>query len=333
MDEIDRLIVFGVALPFVIGLVFVLPLSKRRGRAEADGQDKGDATDATDGADGAARDLRSVRDRHAWRIVLAAGLASIVAFFSLFDWPTDDLTRSAWWGMLGQDQLVAYAVLAGLMVGLVLSFTPRVVWVRAVLIVGLAALVTLIAWPIVRTESLMYRAMPAVGTIVFAGLFEVLAVRRAGVCVPAALSLSLGTTAMLAAATGFQPLGFAAIATAVVLGVCSIIALWRPMTVADGAVLVVVPLLVLTPMFAWVNLMFYGEAFPAMAFLLPMFAPCLVFLGDVPRLRSARPIVRNGVVLGLVALMCAGGLGLGLWPASDDATEQGYDEMGFPLDP
>jgi hypothetical protein len=329
MDDLDRMIVFGVVLPFVIGWVFVLPMSKRRGRV-------GGAT----GADGATeastnesnRSRTAGRDRHAWRIVLAVGVASIVAFLGLFDWPTDDLSLSAWWGGLGQDQLVAYAVLVGMVLGIVMSVTPRAMWLRAVLVVVLAALVTLIAWPIVRTESLLYKAMPAAGTVVFAALFEVLAVRRAGVCVPIALSLSLGTTAVLVAATGFQPLGLSAVAAAVVLGVCSIVALWRPVTVADGVVLVVVPLLVLVPLFAWVNLMFYGDAFPAMGFLLPMFAPCMVFLGDVPKLRGARPIVRNGVVLTLVALMCGAGVGLAFLPTGD-TSEGAFDEMGFPIDP
>lgn len=315
MDDLDWMIVFGVAVPFVIGWVFVLPLSKRHESQREDGRNDG-------------------RNRHSWRIVLATGLASFIAFAGLFNWPTGDLTRAAWWGSLGQDQLIAYAMLAGVATGLVMSFTPRLLWIRAALIVALAGLVTLACWPIVRTESMFYRAMPAVGTIVFAGLFELAAIRRPGVCLPAALSLSLGTTSMLVFATGFQPLGFSAMAAAVVLGVCAIIALWRrTLTIGDGAVLVVVPLLVLAPLIAWLYLLFGGDDFPALAFLLPMFAPCMVFLGELPKLKNRKPIVRNGIVLSLVALMCAGGVGLAFWPSGEGSGEQQYDEMGFPTDP
>ena len=311
MGDLDWMIVFGVVVPLVIGGVFVLPFSKRREGGCEDG-----------------------RDRHAWRIVLATGLASIIAFAGLFDWPTGDLTRAAWWGGLNQDQLIVYALVAGVATGLVMSLTPRLLWIRAALILALAGLVTLICWPIVRTESMFYRAMPAVGTVVFAGLYELAAIRRPGICVPFALSLSLGTTSVLVVATGMQPLGFSAMAVAVVLGVCAIISLWRRnMTMADGAVPVVVTLLVLPPLIAWLYLLFGGDDFPALGFLLPMFAPCMVFLGELPKLRDRKPIVRNGVVLSLVALMCAGGLGLAFWPISEGSSEQQYDEMGFPIDP
>lgn len=241
MDDLDWMVVFGAGLPLVIGLVFLLPFSKRE---------------------------ESGRDKHAWRIVLGVGLASIVAFSRLYDWPTGDLTRAAWWTGLGQDQLILYALLAGTALGLVMSFTPRALWIRAAIIVSLAGLVTLVVWPIVKTEAVMYRVMPAVGTIVFASVFELAAIRRPGFCVPFALSVSLASTSMLVIATGFQPLGFSALAASVVLGVGSLISLKRPkLMVADGAVLVFVPLLVLAPLFAWVNLMFYGDDFPALGFL------------------------------------------------------------------
>ncbi|MCH7960844.1 MAG: hypothetical protein IIC49_00780 [Planctomycetes bacterium] len=289
MDDIDRMIVFGVAAPFAIACLLVLPRSKR---------------------------TRSGSNTHAWRLVLAVGTPVVLAFLTLFHWPWTEWTdASAWWSRLNQDQLILYAVLLSIAVGLAMSRAPGTLLVRAALILALAGLVTLATWPIVAPEAWYYRATPAAGILLLGGALEYAAVRRSGFCLPMAMCLALATTSVLVAATGMQPLGVSALAAAVALGVLAIVSLWRRhLSMAQGVVPVVATLLVMPPLIKWLYIVFEGDDFPAAAFLLPMLAPLMVLAAELPKIRHTRDWLRNLIVLTLVAAMCASGVALAFRP-------------------
>ena len=289
MDDIDRMIVFGVAAPFAIACLLVLPRSKR---------------------------TRSGPDTHAWRLVLAVGTPVVLAFFALFHWPWTEWTdASAWWSRLNQDQLILYAVLLSIAVGLAMSRAPGTLLVRAALILALAGLVTLATWPIVAPEAWYYRAIPAVGILLLGGTLEYAAVRRSGFCLPMAMCLALATTSVLVAATGMQPLGVSSLAAAVALGVLAIVSLWRRnLSMAQGVVPIVATLLVMPPLIKWLYIVFEGDDFPAAAFLLPVLAPLMVLAAELPGIRHTRDWLRNLIVLTLVASMCAAGVALAFRP-------------------
>ena len=306
MDDIDRMIVFGAAAPFVIACLLVLPRSKR---------------------------TESGRDENACRFVLAVGAPVALAFFALFHWPWSEWSDpSAWWSRLNQDQLILYAVLLSIAIGLAMSRAPATLLFRAALMLALAGLVTLATWPIVAPEAWYYRAMPAVGVVLLGGALEYAAVRRSGLCVPMAMCLALATTSVLVAATGMQPLGVSSLAAAVALGVLAIVSLWRRnLSMAHGVVPVVATLLVMPPLIKWLYIVFESDDFPAAGFLLPVFAPVMVLAAELPRLRDTRDWLRNLIVLTLVAAMCAGGVALAFRP---HPTADGVlDDMAFPIEP
>lgn len=293
MDEFTKVIVYGGALPFVIALVIVTPLSFIRRRED------------------------EKRDRFAWRMPLALGLAIVIAMQVLHGWP--------WHNVL-------YAACAGAAGGLLMSFTSRQVWVRGLLLVVTAAAVNWVMWGSVVIEADRWRwFVPGVGTLLLLGTLEPLAVRRPGPTLPVAIALGAGAAILFAGSLNF---GSVLLAVAAGLGGCAISGFTRrPFSIADGTLAVAVPMLVVVPLVGFLDADFTDNALHPVAYLVPSLAPLSLWLFEIPALARRSAWVRVPLSWLLVAILCGAAAWIAYAPeddsgeSEDDLLQQMYGDF------
>lgn len=275
MGETARQIVFALVAPLAIVLAVVAPgLGARPGAPSGAG---------TAGS----------RDRFAWRFPLALATPVALAFVVLYGWPTE------------QWHHVMFVAPAGLAVGVAMSLAPRSAWVRGSLFAALGALAVLAVWPVLRGESVWCVVWIAGGTMLAVAALEPLAARRPGVSVPGALTLAAGTAAVVVLQSGFIKLTIPLVALATVLAACTALAAWRcDLSLADGAVAVVAPMLIVGPCVAWLYMASSEDPFPVASFVLPAFAPCLMWPGELRPVRERSPWAAVAIRWTAVAVGC-----------------------------
>jgi hypothetical protein len=291
MGETSQQIVFGLVAPLLIAAAVIGPATARACR-------EGD------------------RDRLAWRIPVGLAMPVVLAFVVLYGRP-----REQW-------QHVLFVPVAGAVVGVVMAFTPRSVWPRGVLFVILGVLATVAVWPVLERESMWWKLGAAAGTLALAAGLEPLAVRRPGVSLPGGLALAAAAVTTIVLISGFMKLAVPLAALVIGLGVCALVALWRcRFSLADGAVAVVTPLLVVSLIVAWLYMVSSGDALPAASFVLPAAAPLALWLGELPLLRRRSPWLAVPVRWALVAAICGVAVALALRPGGEDASDDPVGEM------
>lgn len=300
----DAQILYGIVIP---GLVALLAVASPRRRNE----------DAT-------------RDRAAFRWPLLLALVVLLAHFGL-----NNITEFK--GLVVDDRekwvRMFFAPALGVIIGIVMSFTPRWWWLRG----ALFAMLAIGVWFTTRdlfydSDPLLVRIIPGVGTFILLCALEPLAMREEGPLMPLGLWIVVGAAAAVILQSGNMKVGLPLGAMSVAFFVIAIFAfIDRRTTLADGGLAVAIPTIVTMLDVRYAYAISEGVEIPWLAFALPPMALLCLWVGHAPWMRDRSKWIRIPLALILAAGLCAAAIFLAnpdddAGPSSDDPYGDVYDE-------
>jgi len=286
-----RQMLFAMLLPLIIGIVVGFPGSKKKQKTD----------DETQGM--------PKRDMFAARIPLALAGALALAFLMLEGMPDEQWHSLLWAGLAG----------AGF--GVVLSFTPRHPLIRGFIVLVMSGAVTACIWPVIEREDMWVRAIAPAGVFVVACLMEPICVRRPGPATifPIGIAIAASMATLVAIVSLTSPLPYLAVGLAL-FGVFLVSLLpGRTVSLGDGAVAVLAPMMVLFPYV--IQFYLFADSNPWWLFALPTAALIGLWLPELPAI-ARKPRVAAALRIATVVAICAVAGGLtGKWINDQDAAD------------
>lgn len=292
MDEMTQQMLYAIVVPAVVAFAIVLPFPRH--------------------ADRGAFAIRM-------RLPVVLALPVLLAFIGLYGPPWAE--RAEQWHSL------AYLVGVSAMLGMVMAFTSRKIPVRSVIGIILAVGATAAIWPVLARESTPAKLLPVGAILALYVLLEPLVVRRKGASMPACAGIAVGAAALIVLISGFMKLSIPTGALSIALLACAACALWRrKLSLGDGGLAVIVPMLVCAPYVAWLYMTSYGDSLPVTCFVLPALGLALVWIGELGFITKQPAWV--GVLVRLLPVVAAGGaaVALALMPTADEDDGGGSDD-------
>ncbi len=290
-----RQVLFAVVLPLLMGIAIAFPGSK------TNRNDEGEV----------------IRDRNAWRIPFALAMAGGMAFLALEGWPDDQ-----WHSLL-------LAIIVAERFGFLLSATPRNVLLRGFILLVMSFAVSACIWPVIEREAMWVRAIAPIAVFITACLLEPICTRRPGpaTILPIGIALAVSMATLVAIVSVTSPLPYLAIGIAL-FGVFLVSLLpGRTVSLGDGAVSVLAPMLVLYPYV--IQFYLFADSNPWWLFALPTAALAGLWLPEIPAI-AKKPRIAAALRIAIVVGMCAVAGGLtGKWIIDQDAadTDDPYADM------
>ncbi len=287
MDEMTQQVLYAIVVPAVVAFAIVLPFPRH--------------------PDHGAFALRA-------RLPIVLALPVLVAFVGL--------EYQRWARHAEQWHSVAYLVGVGALLGMVMAFTPRKIPVRSVIGIILAVGATAAIWPVLARESMPAKLLPVGAILALYILLEPLVARRKGASMPACAGIAVGSAALIVLISGFMKLSIPIGALSIALLACAACSLWRrKLSLSDGAMAVVVPILVAAPYVAWLYMDKEVSPLPVVCFVLPSIGLALVWIGEL-RFITGKP-AWIGFLVRLAPVVVAGGIAVALTraPQGDEGTD------------
>lgn len=251
-----------------------------------------------------------------WQTVVALALPTIAAFLVTIGLPDEQWHRIVW------------IPFAGLLLGLVASCRCRCMSTTITMMILAAIAGVVILWPVIRTEERWWWIVTGVVPLAIMMATEPVVRRRHGVEMPFAMALICASAAAVITISGMMTLavvvaavGFAA------AGMVVPILLKRRISFGSGAMLVVIPTVVLALIIRYLYAVAEGNPTPLLAFILAAATPLGLWLGELMPRRH-----RSGLLAGVlrvvgVLVIAAAAAAIAQSPPAAEEDDDPYADM------